>query len=91
MYSEQVGYAKISGKWGIAVRTVSEVSWRPDAHIEEWAFSDAPCQLRLEAIDFVPQLLDELAKEAADNTKKITEKTEELQQLVAAVKGSMRR
>ena len=90
-YSEQVGYAKINGKWGIAVRTVNDVAWAQHVGVEEWAFSDAPRHLRLKAIDLIPALLDELAKEASENTKKITEKTEEVQQLVTAIKGGVRR
>jgi predicted KAP-like P-loop ATPase len=91
-WSEQVGYAKISGKWGIALRTVHEnLNWPLDDHVEEWAFSEAPRQLRLKAVDLIPALLDNLAKTAADNTKKITEKTDEAQQLLTAIKGGASR
>lgn len=87
-YREQVGYAKIGGKWGIALRTVNEVVYRDDSDIEQWLFNDAPRQLRLKAIDFIPDMLCELSKEAANFTEKITKKTVDVQQLVSALKGS---
>jgi hypothetical protein len=86
-YREQVGYAKIGGKWGIALKTVDELIFRDDAHIEQWAFNDAPRQLRLKAIDYIQDLLAELSKEAAKFTEKIAQKTGEVQQLVSALKG----
>lgn len=87
--SEQIGYAKISGKWGIALRTVDQYLNMGEEHIEHWAFNDAPRQLRLKGIDRIPELLDELARKAAETTKQIAKKTEEVQQLVSAVKGSV--
>ena len=87
-YREQVGYAKIGGKWGIALKTVDELVFRDDADVEQWAFNDAPRQLRLKAIDYIPHLLVELSKEAANFTEKITRRTGDLQQLVSALKES---
>jgi hypothetical protein len=90
-YSQKVGYAKISGKWGVAVRTVDRHEYDDYPDTEEWAFSEAPRQLRLEAVEFIPQLLEKLAKEAEKHTREVTEKTDQVQQLVTAVKGSVRR
>jgi hypothetical protein len=90
-YSEQIGYTKTGGKWGIALRTVEEFFQIGEHSIKEWAFSEAPRELRLRGIDCIPDLLDELAKDAAKTTKEITEKTDEVQRLVSALKGSVSR
>jgi hypothetical protein len=40
---EQIGYAKVDGKWGVALRTVSaNHNWPDQDVIEQWLFSDAP-------------------------------------------------
>jgi hypothetical protein len=90
-YREQVGYTKRSGKWGIALRTMDDCTYEEDANVEEWAFSDAPRQLRLRAVDRIPELLDEMVKEAAKFTKEIADKTQEVQRVVSAVKGDSNR
>lgn len=82
---EQVGYAKSGGKWGIALRSVTEYPNSEDDD-EVWAFADGPRRLRLKAIDYIPALLDELAVKATEGTKDITEKTNELVGLVSALK-----
>jgi hypothetical protein len=79
----QLGYTKVSGKWGIALSEVSDYS----DDDEVWAFNDAPRTLRLKAVDYIPQLLDELTKKTADATKDVTEKTEHAARLVTALKG----
>lgn len=84
---DQVGYTKVGGKWCIALCEVTEVPDRGDDNWEIWAFSEGPRSLRLKAIDYLPALLDELAKKAVDETKNIAERTNDLQQLVSALKN----
>lgn len=66
----ELGYSKLGGKWGVALRTIEGYEYREDARIEEWLFNEAPRRLRVEAIDKLPKLLDGLLKEA----KRITER-----------------
>jgi hypothetical protein len=82
---DQVGYTKITGKWGVAL---SSVTANPNevTDFEEWMFSDGPRRLRLLAIDYIPELLDELAKQAVKGTKDIAEKISEVEGLVSALK-----
>jgi hypothetical protein len=83
---DQVGYTKVGGKWCVALSAVEERPDRPEDDEEVWAFSEGPRRLRLMAIDYLPNLLDALAKEAVGETKNIAEKTHDLQELVSALK-----
>ena len=86
-WSEDLGYAKIGGKWGIALRTVSGNYNYPDEdEIESWLFNDAPRQLRLAAIGKIPDLFQVLSEKASETTHQIIEKLEETEELVKAVK-----
>ena len=84
---DQIGYARVNGKWGIALRSVEEDFSGVEDTEEIWAFSDGPRRLRLSSIDYIPALLDALAKEATINTKDIQERTGHLAAIVDAVKG----
>ncbi|MBL0161605.1 MAG: hypothetical protein IPP47_31755 [Bryobacterales bacterium] len=59
-----------------------------ESKVEEYAFNDAPRRLRLAAVDYIPELLEALVEAAAKATERISRKTAEVQQLVAAVRGS---
>lgn len=73
--------------WGIALRTSSgDYTYPPGDLCQEWHLADAPRSLRIKAVDHLPELLDELAKEAVKTTAAIRTKTETAHQLVAAVK-----
>ena len=88
-WAHEIGYAKIDGKWGIALRTRDGDAADPeDEHIERWLFSDAPRKLRLDAIDKLPELLDRLIKEAESIAEKIKDKIGRAQQVVTAVKSA---
>jgi hypothetical protein len=88
-WSEQLGYAKINGKWGISLRTVKGNYQHPDRDfIETWLFNDGPRQLRLESIPYIPQLLEQLSEHAVRTTKQIAEKLESTRELITAVKDA---
>ncbi|WP_321476607.1 hypothetical protein [uncultured Paludibaculum sp.] len=85
-YSEQIGYAKIGGKWGIAIRIVSGNYQDPDGEsVEQWLFNDAPRLLRVHAVDTIPELLEDLLKKSEEMTRKITEKADEVDAFAAAI------
>jgi hypothetical protein len=79
---DQVGYAKINGKWCIGLRSVSDFS----EQCEDWVFSEGPRRMRLKAVDYLAELLDELAKKTEEGTASITEKTSYLEDLVSGLK-----
>jgi hypothetical protein len=86
-YHEEIGYAKIDGKWGIALRTVSgSHNWPEDDQVEQWLFSDGPRKLRLSSIEKLPFVLKSLSEEAVNTTKKIKSRLAEVKEVAAAVK-----
>jgi hypothetical protein len=88
-WSEELGYAKVGGKWGIALRTISGSYSNPEHdNVEDWLFNDAPRLLRLSAIEKIPELLEALSKEAAETSAKIKAKLADAQEVAAAVKSA---
>jgi hypothetical protein len=83
---DQIGYGKVNGKWGIALRHIwGNYGW--DAHDIEgpWLFNEAPREMRLHGVDKIPEVIAALGKEAFDITKKIHEKTQEVRKLANAI------
>ena len=85
-WSRDIGYAKVDGKWGLAIRTVNgHHSWESD-ETEMWLFRDAPRPYRIEALEKLPDLLEEIIKNAEKTTKKLQEKTVDAREVANAVK-----
>jgi len=83
----KLGYTKIGGRWGIALRAIDgNESYPEEADVEQWLFNDAPRALRIEAVDKIPELLAGLIGEARNTSQKIREKTNHASQLSAAIK-----
>jgi hypothetical protein len=83
---DQVGYAKVNGKWGIALQR----RWgnhRDDIHDYEgpWVFGEAPREMRLESLDSIPKLIEKLGQQGSDTAKRIEKKTEELRKLTGII------
>lgn len=77
-----LGYAKIGGRWGIALRGMIGNHNAPDVStMEEWLFNDAPRSLRIEAVEKLPDLFDNLTKEAEAATAQIKARTSLAEQL----------
>jgi hypothetical protein len=88
-WGEKVGYAKVSGKWGISLCTFSGNYERPEQETgEEWLFNDGPRKLRLSAIEKIPDLLKNLSEEAVKTTERIRGKLAAAQQVATAVKNA---
>jgi prefoldin subunit 5 len=90
-WSEDIGYDKIGGKWGIALRSRSGNYEVDEERVEAWLFNDAPRSLRLSAIERVPDLLQKLSEEAVKTTNKIKSKLAEAQEVATAVKNAAQR
>jgi hypothetical protein len=82
-YSKRdLGYSKVAGRWGIALRTMTGNHNTPDiSNVEEWLFNDAPRALRIEAIEKLPDLFDGLIKDAESATAQIRSRTSQAQHL----------
>jgi hypothetical protein len=84
--SEDVGYAKINGKWGICLRKLAGNHQYPDSDsVEIWAFSDAPRIQRLQALDKIPNLLQKLSDEAATITARLQARLADVQVIADTV------
>lgn len=84
--ADQIGYAKVNGTWGLALRNIS--GDHSISRFEEegpWLFKDAPREFRLLAVDKIPDVVEALAKSATETTKKIEEKTKQVRELAAAL------
>ena len=84
--SRYLGYAKVNNRWGIALRTVAGNNNQPeDATIEEWLFNDAPRALRIEAVEKLPELFENLIREADVAIRKVKAQTLSARQLSTAL------
>lgn len=84
--TDQIGYCKVNGVWGIALRRI----WGDESRDEynedgPWLFNDASRDLRIHGVDKIPEVVEELAKAALSTQKKIEEKTLEVLGLAAAI------
>lgn len=84
--SDLLGYAKIRGKWGIALQTTGEDISNPENCTSEmWLFNDAPRRLRLLAIDKIGELLDGLTQIAVKTKDEIRGRLKDAQDVADAV------
>jgi hypothetical protein len=84
-----LGYAKVNNRWGIALRTVAGNNTQPEeATVEEWLFNEAPRSLRIEAVEKLPDLFDNLIKEADLAIRKVKAQSLSARQLAAALGGN---
>jgi len=83
---EQIGYTKLNGEWGLGLRRI----WgneRFDTQYQDgpWLFSDAPRDMRLRSTDKIPDVIEELGKEAVKTTKAMQQKSLEVRELAGAI------
>lgn len=86
----EIGYAKANGKWGIAIKKTFEDVFQPEGHqvdVTEWQFCEAPREMRIAAIPYLSQVIEQLSKDAEKTTELINEKTTVAEQLTAAVEA----
>lgn len=81
-YVHQLGYGKHKGKWGLVVGSF----WDADPEEGQLTFlRDASREIRLKAMDRVPDLLEALAKELAVLTDEASKKAAEAKELSSAL------
>jgi len=84
---DQIGYCKVNGTWGLALRHI----WGDESHDcwerEEgpWLFNDASRELRVPSVDKIPEVIAELTKEALKTTERVQKKTEDVLGLADAI------
>jgi hypothetical protein len=85
-WRNELGYAKIDGKWGIALREVTGFHLDPDdSSVEEWIYNEAPRALRAEAVGKIPDLLEKMLQQTEETTKDLRSKIEEAAELAFVV------
>src|SRR5262249_17358519 len=84
-WGRSIGYARINSKWGLALSTISGNVQYPDDDSEEWLFNDAPRKMRLEALDHIPMLLEELVKEVSKAATELKMKSQQARELAEAI------
>lgn len=84
----EIGYARVSRQWGIALRSLTEHdSGDPNYDDEErWLFNDAPRIHRIAAIEKVPELLEELVKKAGAAVKKVQTSKAQARNILDAIR-----
>ena len=93
-FLEQVGYTKFESKWGIVIRRVgiresATALGAPQHELENiWSFHDAPRELRLEAIEKLPDLVMQIQTELTTMFEKVRSKAEKAQRLVDALSSA---
>lgn len=80
--TQKLGYGKKDGKWGLLTYIFAEESDEP----EEFAFlREAPRDVRLAAVDKLPELLDALVEKAVQTAQEATKKAEKAGQIAAGL------
>lgn len=64
-WQRSLGYAKVGGRWGIAIRDCAGPMNEPWTRCDDWLFSDAPRAFRVKAIDRLPLLVEALINAAS--------------------------
>lgn len=83
--SHDLGYAKVGGEWGIALRIVTGNEQYEIYDEDRWLFNAGPRQNRVEALEKLPELLARLTKKADSAAKKIKETTAQTLELASAI------
>jgi len=85
---EEIGYAKISGRWGVAIRTRrGDERFDESEEVEQWVFNEAPRFLRVAAANKIPELLEELITKASKMAESISEKVNDVRVVTAAMRS----
>lgn len=77
-WTNELGYAKTDGKWGLALREVTGFHLDKNDESEQvWAFNEAPRTVRAEAVDKIPDLLEKLLQQTQEATRELKEKIDQ--------------
>jgi methyl-accepting chemotaxis protein len=82
--SEEIGYARVKGRWGICIRRTIE-GLGPDPDETEWHFDDAPRDLRIRNIPFLDKVIEKLNDVALETAQKIGERAGDAEELASAI------
>ncbi len=81
-YADDLGYAKHDGKWGLLVSSYCDID--PES-VKTTLLRDASREVRLAAIDKIPELLSALSQEASKVTDEALKKAASAKEIAAAL------
>jgi hypothetical protein len=84
-WSEEIGYSKWGGRWGICLRKISGDAGAGEEICEQWLFNEAPRALRLKGADYLVTLLQTLNEEGAKTAEMIRAKAADTQEVAGAI------
>jgi hypothetical protein len=83
---EELGYDKVNGRWGLALRVLSGHEALPDDDkCTAWLYCDAARELRIRALRYLPTLMAQLNKDAESVTARIADEIQEAEVLTEAI------
>jgi hypothetical protein len=82
---KDIGYAKVNGKWGLAIKSRSGHEISDEDEVEIWPFNEAPRQLRVLAVKSIPALLDQLYKDSVDIASQVNKGKSDVDILTQAI------
>jgi len=82
---EEIGYARVKGKWGICIRRTIDGFNGPNPDETEWHFDDAPRDLRIRNVPFLHRVIDKLNDDALRAAQQITESATEAEELAKVI------
>ena len=88
-HRECLGYTKWGKKWGVVI-TVADGDLGDDPHNAErdgWLFLDAPRELRIKAVEKIPELIEALDKAANSLATNLVSRVGEVAVLASAIEG----
>jgi hypothetical protein len=85
--TEELGYAKTEGSWGLTIRRLTgNVNNPEDSKVRDvWSFNDAPRKVRLRAVELLPELIDELTKSAQRTAERLKKKLAQTREYTASI------
>lgn len=79
---DMLGYDKHNGKWALLVYSgIEEIQ-----NDETWLLRDAPRDLRILAVDAIPELLEKIVKEAAELADKVRVKADRTKAIAHSIR-----
>ena len=83
---DKLRYSKVNGKWGFVIETLAGHEEADDHRVHEiWPFNEAPRGKRVKAVDFIPELLDKLAKDATTMVEEVDQRCEAVAKIAEAI------
>lgn len=83
--NQDVGYHRLNGKWGLIVSTWYDSNDDPDT-VKQTFLREAPREIRLVAMDKIPDLLKALSEEAQKVTQEATKKVAQIKDISTALR-----